>query len=203
MRALAVAVVALFVGAGGGAAWASGLISGKQIVDHSIPERKLTAGAVKALRGQRGPAGPRGRRGDAGPQGHRGDTGARGAPSLGAISINLGGIVAEASTIHTFESVAGVDATYWCQGNDVVLGLYPHLYGDTVFVSGDEAGDGTLTSLQLSSDNGITASGLNTANLDVVAWAGKVGTLTRFDLGAYIDRGARLCNVWGLVTPGS
>lgn len=73
-----VASLAFFVALGGGAALATGLISGKTIVNHSIPENKLTAAAIKALRGQHGPAGPQGQTGAAGPQGSKGDTGATG-----------------------------------------------------------------------------------------------------------------------------
>lgn len=49
-----VASLALFVALGGGTALAGGLndlISGKKIVSHSIGKEKLTAGAIKALRG--------------------------------------------------------------------------------------------------------------------------------------------------------
>jgi hypothetical protein len=76
-----VASVAFFVAAGGGAAVASGLISGKRIVNHSIPEKKLTAAAIKALRGHRGPqglpgiAGAQGPKGDTGPSGQQGPVG--------------------------------------------------------------------------------------------------------------------------------
>jgi hypothetical protein len=49
------------VALGSGAAWGSGLVSGKQIANHSIPQWKLTPRAIKNLRvGTRGPAGPRG-----------------------------------------------------------------------------------------------------------------------------------------------
>ncbi len=57
-----VACVALFAALGGGVAIASGVISGKSIRNHSIPERKLTRKAIKKLRGQRGPAGPAARK---------------------------------------------------------------------------------------------------------------------------------------------
>jgi len=54
-----VSAVALFVAFGGGAAaYASGLIPGSQIKNHSIPAKKLTASAIKSLHGARGPAGP-------------------------------------------------------------------------------------------------------------------------------------------------
>src|SRR5579884_3646494 len=83
--ALAIAVFAAL----GGTAYAGGLISGKQIVDHSIPAKKLTARAVDALQGERGPQGPKGA---TGPQGPKGDTGATGPQGPGAISLNKGGV---------------------------------------------------------------------------------------------------------------
>lgn len=59
--ATVIALLALFVALGGGAAVASGLIPGKRIANHSIPEWKLTSRAIKNLRvGARGPAGPMG-----------------------------------------------------------------------------------------------------------------------------------------------
>ena len=64
-----IALLALFSALGGGAALASGLISGRQIANHSIPEWKLTPRAVRNLQGgpratgPQGPAGPRGPRG--------------------------------------------------------------------------------------------------------------------------------------------
>jgi hypothetical protein len=87
--ALVVSLIALFVALGSGAALASGLISGKQIVDHSIPEKKLSRSTIKALHGLRGPAGPQGPRGATGLQGPTGATGSQGP---GAISINKGGV---------------------------------------------------------------------------------------------------------------
>lgn len=83
--ALVISVIALFVALGGGAAaYASGLISGSQIKNHSIPAKKLTKSAIKSLRGQRGalgpagPSGPAGATGQAGPQGPVGPTGLQG-----------------------------------------------------------------------------------------------------------------------------
>ena len=56
-----VAAVALFVALGGSAAaYATGLISGSQIKNHSIPANKLTASAIKSLHGARGPKGTSG-----------------------------------------------------------------------------------------------------------------------------------------------
>jgi hypothetical protein len=80
--ATVLAALALFVALGGGAAaYASGLISGSQIKNHSIAEKKLTNAAIAALRGQRGPrgfAGPTGPTGAAGPAGPAGSVGPAG-----------------------------------------------------------------------------------------------------------------------------
>jgi hypothetical protein len=86
-----IAALALFVALAGGA-YASGLINGSQIKNHTISAKKLTKSAVKSLRGKRGPAGP------AGTPGAKGATGAPGAP---------GSALAYA---HVF-SGGGVDAT--------------------------------------------------------------------------------------------
>lgn len=59
--ATVIALIALFVALGSGAALASGLVSGRQIANHSIPQWKLTPRAIRSLRvGARGPAGPAG-----------------------------------------------------------------------------------------------------------------------------------------------
>ena len=83
--ATVIATVALFVAIGGGtAAYASGLINGSQIKNHSIAAKKLTNSAIKSLRGHRGPTGPagatgaQGATGSQGIQGPKGDTGATG-----------------------------------------------------------------------------------------------------------------------------
>jgi hypothetical protein len=71
-----IAVIALFVALGGGAAFASGLISGSQIKNHSIAAKKLTKKAIKSLHGQRGPRGATGATGATGPAGPQGPGGA-------------------------------------------------------------------------------------------------------------------------------
>jgi hypothetical protein len=84
--------VALFLAlAGGATAYASGLISGSQIKNHSIAAKKLTKSAIKSLSGKRGPAGPTGATGATGPQGvqgtqgPKGDTGAQGVQGIQGI----------------------------------------------------------------------------------------------------------------------
>jgi hypothetical protein len=192
-------LLALFLALGGGAAWGSELISGKRIVNHSIPEKKLTAAAVEALQGQRGPAGPQGAKGATGPPGPRGDIGPTGPQGPGAMSFNLGNVPGDDDE-HLLGSSHGVDAYYGCSPSGVAVLLKPHFAADTVYASGDEAQNGTLASLQVAT-NIIGPSGSSTVNLDVIAWAGGDGTLSRFDLGGF--HGATGCNVWGLIIPGS
>jgi hypothetical protein len=72
-----IAAIALFVALGSGA-YASGLINGSQIKDHSIATKKLTKKAVSSLRGQRGPRGATGATGATGAQGSQGIQGAQG-----------------------------------------------------------------------------------------------------------------------------
>jgi len=67
-----IAALALFVALGGGA-WASTLMSGAQIRNHSIAAKKLTKHAILSLRGRRGARGPAG---PAGPAGQKGPAGA-------------------------------------------------------------------------------------------------------------------------------
>ncbi len=73
--ATVIAAVALFVALGGGAAWASGLIRGSLIKNHSIPAKKLTRSALRSLHGKRGKTGPTGPTGPAGPPGATGERG--------------------------------------------------------------------------------------------------------------------------------
>jgi hypothetical protein len=197
--AFVVALIALFVGLGGGAALADGLISGKQLANHSIPEKKLTAKAIKALKGQRGPAGPQGARGAVGPQG---TTGPQGPQGPGAISINKH-VLADSDS-HTLVTIDGLDVYYVCGGaigGYVEIGLEAHSAGDKVFASGDKDEDGgALVPVQEAAPS-IGAQGSSKENLDVIAWAGSVGTLWRFDLGVFYDGSA--CNIWGLIIPAS
>src|SRR3954451_18523064 len=100
-----IAVLALFIALGGGpAAYSSGLISGSQIKNHSIAEKKLTKKAIKALRGQRGPRGTIGATGPAGPAGPAGATGAPGSPGV----VSVGGFAGPIGVIPAFPLCCGV-----------------------------------------------------------------------------------------------
>lgn len=70
-----VAVLALFVALGGGAALAAKQISGSSIKNHSISLNKLSKSAVRALQGKQGPMGPKGPAGDTGAKGNQGPKG--------------------------------------------------------------------------------------------------------------------------------
>ena len=79
--ATVIATVALVIAVGGGtAAYASGVIDGSQIKNHSIAAKKLTKSAIKSLRGTRGRTGPAGPTGRAGPTGATGAQGPQGVP---------------------------------------------------------------------------------------------------------------------------
>jgi hypothetical protein len=77
-----VSVLALLVALSGigAAVAATGLINGSKIKNHTIGANKLTAGAVKALKGKTGPQGDRGPQGIAGVSAGVGGSGAPGAP---------------------------------------------------------------------------------------------------------------------------
>jgi hypothetical protein len=149
-----IAAVALFVAFGGGAAaYASGLINGSQIKNHSIPAKKLTASAVASLRGKRGPAGPAGPTGAQGPQGIQGTQGIQGiqgpiGPSSAASSYDSGGssLTTDAEVVGTLTLAAGnyvvmanttlydnTDAsnTILCWLNDSNAGEFDRTYSQT------------------------------------------------------------------------
>ena len=129
--ATVLSAIALFVALGGGAvAYASGLISGSHIKNHSIAEKKLTKKAIRQLRGHRG---PRGATGAHGPQGPAGPAGT----ALGYAHVNSDGTLDAANS-------SGVTATnfthpgpgeYCFQG----LGFTPHNVVATI----DSAGAGS------------------------------------------------------------
>jgi hypothetical protein len=146
-------------------------------------------------KGQPGAQGPEGNTGPQGPNGVSGAAGPTGPQGPGAISINL---TAQLGSIAGLSAVNGVFPYYHCAPGNVVVGVQVGT-GATVFVSGDKAQDGTLTSLQLTSTTGVSATGTSTADLDVIAMTN--GTWSRFDLGGYV--GATGCNIWGLITPGT
>jgi hypothetical protein len=130
-----IAAVALFVGLGGGAAaYASGLISGSQIRNHSIAETKLTKKAIKALHGKRGPHGPRGPQGATGPQGAVGPQGPSGVVATKAFAGPLPDEIPPEAFPYVFSWVFG--------GPTVIVStaVTQHLVGAATAVLGSTSG---------------------------------------------------------------
>jgi len=98
-----IAAAALFVALGGGAAaYASGLIPGSQIENHSIPTKKLTKTAIKSLRGRRGLRGPVGPTGSQGPGGKivTYDATAKASPTTTKLGTFLGDTIGASCELH-------------------------------------------------------------------------------------------------------
>lgn len=97
-----IAAAALFVALGGGAAYASGLISGSQIANHSIAAKKLTKSAIKSLRGRRGLRGPAGPTGPQGPGGKivAYDATAKASPTTTTLGTFLGDTIGASCELH-------------------------------------------------------------------------------------------------------
>lgn len=151
--ATVIATVALFIALGGGAAaYASGLINGSQIKNHSIAAKKLTAAAIKSLRGKRGPAGPRGTQGTQGIQGIQGVQGNQGqiGPSsatsayntnqvaygsgtstIGSLALSAGSYVVMASTTIN-DNIEDQDTR--CTLDDSIAGTIDERYTSTATV---------------------------------------------------------------------
>jgi len=172
--ALVISLLALFVALGGSTAYASGLISGRQIVNHSIPANKLSAAAVNALQGGR------------------------------AISLHKGQIPDD-SLRHALALTHGIVVSYRCESlQRIYFFLDPMVFGDDLFVSGDYAEDGVLTSVQEQGRRGLELGthGHHTLNVDVIAWTRRGDRrVSHIHLGGF-NSGHR-CSIWGLITPGT
>ena len=209
--ATVIALLALFCALGGGAAWASGLIPGSQIKNHSIAEKKLTKKAIKALRGQRGRTGPTGATGPAGPigpagpkgaTGPQGTTGLQGPQGPGASSFAT--TVPADSTLHTLQTVDGLDVRAYCFGTQVALALATTGSTNTLQASGTSNYDSSITTIDYnggaSSVFTVTAT---RGDLDVIARNTAIASgFDRFDLHGEIGATASTpCTVWGMITP--
>ena len=185
------ATIAVFVSLGG-AAYASGYVGS----DGSIHGCVAKGGALSVIKpgghctkgvsltwSQRGPQGPQGLRGPQGVQGPQGP---------GAVAFN---IHVSTGTSHEVYYRDGVGVAYSCVATYV--GVFVEASPNTVYVSGDQAADGSLQSVQTSSSLSVGPYGKTTVNLDVIAMEN--GTWQRFDLGGYDDGSA--CNIWGVIIP--
>jgi hypothetical protein len=115
--ALVISVIALFVALGGGAAYASGLIPGSQIKNHSIPAKKLTKKAIRSLhgeRGARGPVGPSGPAGPTGPAGPQGPVGPTGPQGPGGRIVTYDATASASPTVTTLGTFLGVTVGASC-----------------------------------------------------------------------------------------
>lgn len=204
--ATAIAMVALFLAIGGGVAWASGLIPGSRIKNHSIAEKKLTKKAIKALRGQRGPQGPAGATGATGatgPAGPKGATGPQGPQGPGASSFST--TVPPDSAFHTVRTVAGLDIEGWCSGTQIFLGLATTPATSTMQLSGMGSDGNSLFTLDYNGASTVYGIPSSYGDLSVIARNTAVASsFTRFDL--HGETGATAsdrCPVWGVITPSS
>lgn len=163
------ACVALFAALGGGVAAASGLITGKSIRNHSIPEGKLTRKAIKNLRGHKGPAGPQGPQGSAGATGAQGSTGPQGATgATGPAGVTSSQVVFATVTASVNGGTATATAT--CPSGKYLLGGA----GNATTPMGQltiSANNPTSTSTTLNQGWTVSAKGDATHEATANAWA--------------------------------
>jgi len=178
--ALVISLIALFVALAGGAAAATGLISGNQIANHSISAKKLTAAAIKALHGQ---------------------------PD-GAITIPPVEFATSVVTPLTLlPHIRGVGISFACDGTapQIRIVLTNNEAADLLWVSGSYTADDVTTSITREQLVNFNLTATKTLNLDLVVVSGNAKSIfvSRFDLaGTFTTRaGVPGCDFWGLVTP--
>ena len=177
--ALVISLIALFVALAGGAAAATGLISGNQIANHSISAKKLTAAAIKALHGQ---------------------------PD-GAIPIKPTELATSVVTPLTLLHIRGVGISFACDGTapQIRIVLTNNVAADLLWVSGSYTADGVTTSITREQLVNFNLTATKTLNLDLVVVSSNAQSIfvSRFDLaGTFTNRaGVPGCDFWGLVTP--
>jgi hypothetical protein len=154
--ALVISLIALFVALGGTTAYASGLISGRQIVDHSLPAKKLTAAAVSALQGG------------------------------GAISLHKDKIPADSFTHALAVTHGIAVYYMCESGQRIHFALYALHDADDLYVSGTYAQDGVLTSVQGQRGLDLGNYSHRRLNIDVIAWIRHGDhKVVHIDLGGY------------------
>jgi hypothetical protein len=153
-----IAAVALFVAFGGGAAaYASGLISGSKIKNHSIATKKLTKKAIKQLHGARGKTGP------AGPAGPAGAPGATGPQGPGGSILTYDATAKASPTFTTIGTLLGVTYAAECGTTG----------GDADLILAIKTTDGSW-----SVDTGVTFDQGGTGGGDAFEFAQPAGTFT-------------------------
>ena len=179
--ALVISLIALFVALAGGAAAATGLISGNQIANHSISAKKLTAAAIKALHGQ---------------------------PD-GAIPIKPIEFATSVVTPLTLLHIRGVGISFACDGTAPLIRivLTNNEAADLLAVSGSYTADDVTTSITRKQLVNLNLTATNTLNLDLVVVSSNAQSIfvSRFDLAGTFTTtaGVHACDFWGLVTPGT
>jgi hypothetical protein len=184
-----IAAAALFIAMGGSAAaYASGLISGSQIKNHSIPAKKLTKSAIRSLHGMRGPTGPMG---PPGIQGPAGPSSATSTLTSGAVNIGGGDTIVASLAVPAGSYVVMANTSIYntsaneksdCGLNDSKAGFL----GADGLVSTDATNDSqealslvaTLTSTGSTVDIDCTSSDVHTNAYDTRLVALKVGSVT-------------------------
>jgi Collagen triple helix repeat (20 copies) len=125
IRSHHIALLALFLALGGTSLAAANLISGKQIKPHTIPQNRLTNGAINALRGSkgakgapgaRGATGTKGATGAGGVKGDKGDTGAPGT-AVAYAHVNLDGTLDAANSKNLLSSRYDYGGPGACRGH--------------------------------------------------------------------------------------
>jgi hypothetical protein len=119
MKSIITAIILAAVISGSAGA-ASLLIDGKKLKNHSVPVTKLTASAVRSLRGHSGPQGIQGPQGTEGAQGIQGTQGPQGVPGPPGLSGYVGGTASD-STVSVAAGAQGT-AHSWCPAGTQALG---------------------------------------------------------------------------------
>jgi hypothetical protein len=198
------ATVGVFLGVGGGAYAASSLIGSDGQV-HACVDKKgrpiLVKAGTKCGKGKSAVAWNQ-----RGVRGIRGIRGIQGVPGPGAISFDrqfdfvVGGTTLEPQAIDGFQLFAFCATT---PSPKAEVGIQRIDSNHGFYAWGTKAEDGTLSHATLDSPSVITATGANSAELDVVAEStapGETVKWTRFDL--TVIKGTK-CNFHGMVTSSS
>lgn len=201
-----IALLALFVALGGGAAVASGLISGAQIENHTIAAKKLTKLAIKSLHGAHGPAGPTGPQGPPGPSGATGMQGPKGATGpQGPGAVSFATTLPVDSSFHQLATASGLDVQAECQGTTIALRFATTTSSNTIQLSGSSHfGSSTTPDDYNGFGPAVTLPFDTPEDVDVIARNTAVtASFSAFVVHAEAPPVVNPCTVWGIVTPSS
>jgi len=158
--ALVISLLALIFAVGGGAAaYAGGLISGSQIKNHSIAEKKLTRSAINELRGKRGPRGLPGAVGATGATGATGPAGPAGPQGPGGRIVTYDAAASATPTVTTLGDFLGVTVRASCSipaAGQAQLNVYISIY------NGWQADYSVVTDTNASTSGGYVSGSVST-----------------------------------------